>query len=228
MASNEMKTGSMYFASRDQAGKLLAEKLAADYRYENCAVVALSDSSVMVAAEIAISLHSVLTMLMSSPIVLPREPNALAAVSQEGTLTYNQEYSTGDLEELREEYRNLIDQQRFQLTHEMNRLIGDGGLISKDLLKGHNVILVSDGLKSGFSLDVAADFLKPISIEKLIIATPIASVPAVDHMHIMADEIVCLSVASDYIETDHYYETNDQPDHEAVIAMIKSVILNWK
>jgi predicted phosphoribosyltransferase len=96
------------------------------------------------------------------------------------------------------------------------------------LLRGHTVILVSDGLSNGFSLDLAAQFLKPINTKKLIVATPLASVPAVDRMHILADEIFCLSVVQDYMTTDHYYDTQDVPSHEKVVKTIEQIVLHWK
>jgi len=217
-----------YFKSRAEAGELLAQKLVPKYRYENCAVVCLSDGGVMVGAQIAIELHCVLTMLLTAPIILPRENDVLAAVNQEGNMAYNDMYSAGELEGMQSEYRTYIEQERIQKMHDLNSLLGDGGLIRKDLLVGHNIILVSDGLNSGFSLDAAADFLKPVRIEKLIVATPMASVPAVDRMHILADEIYCLNVVTDYFTTDHYYEAHDVPDHDAVIKTIQNVVLHWQ
>ena len=53
----------MYFESRIHAGQQLAAQLFEKYRYENCAVVALSDGGVMVGEQIAAQLHCVLTML---------------------------------------------------------------------------------------------------------------------------------------------------------------------
>lgn len=218
----------MYFKSRVEAGKLLADQIAPKYLNKKCAVVALSDGGVMVGAEIAVRLKCVLTMLLTAPIVLPRENDVVAAVNQEGAMTYNDLYSTGELEELQSEFRTYIEQQRIQNIHEMNSLLGKGGLIRRDLLVGHNVILVSDGLNSGFSLDAAAQFLKPIKVEKLIVATPLASVPAVDRMHVLADEIYCLNVLADYMNTDHYYEAKDIPKHDAVISTIESVVEHWQ
>ena len=49
----------MYFESRAQAGYMLAEQLVERYRYENCAVVALSDGSVQVGEQIAGYLHCI-------------------------------------------------------------------------------------------------------------------------------------------------------------------------
>jgi predicted phosphoribosyltransferase len=112
--------------------------------------------------------------------------------------------------------------------HDMNRLLGVGGMIEKRLLAGTNIILVSDGLKSGFALDLAAEYLKPIAYEKLIIVTPFASVRAVDRMHILADEIICMNVLDNYIDTDHYYDVNDVPDHAVVVKTIEDIVLNWK
>ena len=43
----------MYFESRSAAGQLLAAQLVEKYRYENCAVVALSEGGVLVGEQIA-------------------------------------------------------------------------------------------------------------------------------------------------------------------------------
>jgi putative phosphoribosyl transferase len=217
----------MYFKSRVEAGDLLADQLILKYHAKNSTVVALNDGAVMVGAQIAIRLRCALTMLLTAPMLLPRENTVVAAMNQEGNLTYNTEYSQGELEEMQSEYRTFIEEERIRLVHNMNNLLGAGGLIRRDLLQGHNVILVSDGLNSTFPLDSAADFLKPIRIEKLIVATPLANVPAVDRMHILADEIYCLDVVSDYLTTDHYYEAHDVPDHDTVIKTLESVVSHW-
>jgi putative phosphoribosyl transferase len=218
----------MYFASRLQAGRMLASQIVPKYRYENCAVVALSDGGAMIGAQIASQLHCILTMLLTAEIMLPREPNAIAGITSEGNVAFNPAYSKGEVEEMMGDYFSFVEQEKFNKMHDMNRLLGSGGLIDKKLLKGQNIILVSDGLKSGFALDLAAEFLKPIDYDRLIVATPFASVQAVDRMHIMADEIYCMNVLANYIETDHYYDTNDMPDHELVIKTIEDIVLNWK
>jgi predicted phosphoribosyltransferase len=191
-------------------------------------VVALSDGAVLIGAEIAKALHCVLTMLLTEEVKLPGEHNALAVVNQDGGFTYNNMFSTGQLEGFAAEYHNFIEQEKIQKFHAINRLLGEGGLIRQDLLRGRNVILVSDGLQNGLSLDAAADFLKPIKIEKLIVATPLASVPAVDRMHLMADEIVCLSVVENMMTVNHYYEDNTLPSHEKLVKTIETIVLNWQ
>ncbi len=218
----------MYFKSRVEAGQKLAVKISQKYQGQQCAVVGLSDGGVMVGAQIALQLGCVLTMLLSETIELPRENTALAGISQDGTMSYNAIYSPGQIEDFMNEYRGIIEQEKLEKMHEMHRLMGRGGLIRKDLLREHTVILVSDGLANGFSLDIAAEFLKPIRMQRLIVATPLASVQAVDRMHILADDIFCLSVIEDYITTDHYYDTQDVPAHDLVIKTIEEVVNHWK
>ena len=94
-------------------------------------------------------------------------------------------------------------------------------------LRHHTVILVSDGLASGFSLQVAYDFLKRIAYKKLIIATPFATVKAVDVMHLLGDQIECLSVIDNFFTVNHYYEDNTIPPTEDLFRVIKSAPLNW-
>lgn len=218
----------MYFASRVQAGRMLAARLEPKYRYENCAVVALDDGGVMVGAQIAIKLHCVLTLLMSAEINLPREPDAVAGITVSGNLAYNPKYSQGEIDELVGEYRGLVEQEKLTQMHAMNTLLGGGGTIDKSLLKGQNVILVSDGLKTGFALDLAYEFLKPIALESLVVAVPFASVKAVDRMHVLADDLYCLNVLDDYSDNDHYYNKKDVPDHGTIIETLEKIILKWK
>ncbi|HET7060432.1 MAG TPA: phosphoribosyltransferase family protein [Candidatus Saccharimonadales bacterium] len=218
----------MYFASRLQAGRMLANQLAKKYRYENCAVVALDDGGVMVGAQIAARLHCVLTLLMSEEIMLPREPDALAGITAGGAVAYNKRYSEGEINELLGDYYNVVEQQKLTKMHDMNRLLGSGGTIDKRLLKGRDVIIVTDGLKTGFPVDLAAEFLKPVSIEKLVVATPFASVQAVDRMHVLADDLYCLNVIEEYLDTAHYYDKQDIPDHQKIVKILEEIILKWK
>lgn len=207
---------------------MLASRLTPKYRYENCAVVALNDGGVVVGTQIAQQLHCVITLLLNTEIMLPREPDALAGITASGSMAYNDRYSSGEIDEMLGEYRGLVEQEKLERMHEMNALLGSGGTIDPDLLRGHNVILVADGLKTGFPLDIAYEFLKPIAIEKLIVAVPFAGVPAVDRMHVLADDICCLDVIGDYISTDHYYDKQDIPDHETIVKTIERVILDWQ
>lgn len=211
----------MYFNSRLEAGQRLASELI-NYANTNCVVIALSEGAVSVGEQIASILHCDMDMLLTEDIKLPGDPTIIGTVLQDGSFIYNNMFSTGEIEEYYSEFHAYIDDQKRQKFEEINRLLGNSGLLDPKMLKDHVIILVSDGLKNGLSLEAAQQFLKPVKIKRLIVATPIASVQAVDRMHIIADELHCLAVTENYIKTDHYYDTNDVPDREAIIEKIKN------
>lgn len=217
----------MYFESRAQAGQLLAAELVEKYRYENCAVVALSDGAVQVGEQIAGALHCVLTMLLIEEIPIPGENMSFGGVSQNGGFTYNGMFSAGEIDEYTGEFHGYLEEQKREAFQRLNRLLGDGGIIDSDMLRDHVVILVADGLDNGAAIDVALDFLKPIRVKKLVVATPFATVPMVDKLHIAADELHILDVKENFMGTNHYYEQNDIPSHEETIAKINQIVLNW-
>jgi predicted phosphoribosyltransferase len=89
----------------------------------------------MVGAQIALRLKCVLTLLLTAPLTLPHEIDDVGVVSQRGDITYSDMYSAGELEELQSEFRTFIEEERIRTIHEMNSLLGRGGLIRRDLLR---------------------------------------------------------------------------------------------
>lgn len=217
----------MYFQSRKEAGEKLAAELI-QYRYEDTVVLSLSDGGVVVGAQIAAALHCPLMFLLMQDIVLPGEKTAVGVIDQDGGFIYNDLFSTGELDALTSEYHGVIDQLKMEKWHELNRLLSDGGLTDPDILRGRNVIIVSDGFLNGTSLLSTMNFLKSIKTNKVIIATPFASVKAVDKMHILGDELKVLDVIDGTFELDHYFENNDVPSKEDIIKILNEAILQWK
>lgn len=211
-----------------QAGALLAQQLA-DYRYENCAVIALGEGGVLVGEQIAVQLHCVLMMLLSEGIEVPGEGVDFGAVAQSGDFTYNSDFSDGEIDGYTSEFHSYLEEQKREAYQKLNRLIGDGGVIDKDMLRDRTIILVSDGFGDNLSaLDVALGFLKSIRIEKLVVAVPVCDVSAVDRLHITVDDLHILDVKGNYMGTDHYYDDNLLPSRQETIEKINQVILNWR
>lgn len=218
----------MYFKSRETAGKLLASQVAKRFAHEPTAIVALNDGGVIVGMQIALRLRAVVTLLLSETIDLPRELTSLAGITSDGAFSYNHAYAQGEIDELVMEYHNFIDQQKMQRMHDMRHSIGREELLRRELLEDRVVILTSDALFDGFTLDLAFEFLKPIKTRKVIVATPLASVMAVDRMHILADGIFCLNVLSEFMDTNHYYTAKDMPEHEIVIETVQHIVKHWR
>ena len=218
----------MYFESRSHAGQELAAQLLERYRYENCAVVALSDGGVLVGEQIAARLHCIVTMLLVETIDVPGESISFGGVSESGTFTYNSQFSSGEVDEYASEFHGYLEEQKREAFQKINRLLGDGGLIDHDLLRDHTIILVNDGFMDTALIDAALEFLKPIRINRLVIAAPVASEQAVDRLHVAADELHILDVKVNYFDTNHYYSNNEVPSHEATIDKINKIVLSWR
>ncbi len=218
----------MYFQSRSEAGQILGAQLASVYRGEYCAIIALSDGAVMVGEQVAFALRSILTMLLIEEIDIPGESMSLGGVSEGGNFTYSSTFTTGEIEGYVGEYHGYLEEEKRRAFQRINRLIGDGGVMDQDLLQDKVIILVADGLTDGISLDVAVDFLKPVRIKKLVIASPVAAVGAVDKLHVMADELHILDVKENYMGTNHYYEDNTIPSHEEAIGRISQMMQSWQ
>lgn len=218
----------MYFESRSQAGQQLAAMLAGKYRYENCAVLALGPGAVLVAEQVAAQLHAPLMMLLSESIDIPGEGQKLGAVADGGSFAYNSQFSASEIDEYTTEFHGYFDEKRREAVSHLNRLVGDGGVVDVALLADRNVILVADGFYDPSVIDTAIDFLKPIRTERLIYAAPIATVPAVDKLHLVADELHILDVKENFLGVDHYYTDNSIPPVEELIAKISQIVLNWR
>ncbi len=217
----------MYFRDRKQAGLMLANRLMTKYLGRNSAVLALSEGGLLVGEEIARMTHSSLNILLTQDISLPGEKIVLGQIDSQGTFTYNRMYSPGQLEEFNQEYLNHIAQEKRTKLHEINRMVGRGGFIRPETLRNHVVFVVSDGANSGLAYDVALSLLKPIKTQAVIAVSPVASISAVDRLHVSFDEVAFTSVVENYLDTNHYYEDNELPDRDMILQMVDQAPLKW-
>lgn len=215
-----------YFANRSEAGSLIADKLM-KYRYDDTIVLALSESSVPVAAAIARKLHSLIALLLTKDIFLPDGKTVVGEINEAGGFIYNNSFSTGEIEELVSEYSGSIEMAKINAMHEMHLALGQGGEISGAYFRNRVVIVVYDGSMNGMAFDMAAHFLKSVNTAKVVMTCAIASVPAVDKMHVLADDLVCLNVVESTFDTDHYFSDNRIPTRNEIISTLNDIILHW-
>ena len=218
----------MYFESRFSAGEELAKQLFDKYRYEDCAVIALSDGGVLVGEPVAQYLHTILMLMINESIEIPGENLTFGSVAQNGNFTYSDSLSKFEIEEYTNEFNGYLQDQKRQAFQKINRLIGDNGTIDLKMLMNRNIILISDSFDDSMNMQAIIDFLRPIKYNKLIAVSPIATVAAVNKLHMTVDEMHILDVKNNYYGANHYYEDNNIPDHEEVVSIISQNILNWR
>jgi predicted phosphoribosyltransferase len=217
----------MYFESRAIAGAKLASELLSQYRYADTAVLALDSGGIAVGYQIAIYLHSTLRRLLTETVTITDERLDFATILPGGVVAKNPELSESEQDYYYSEYLEELNELLRQAASRVDAALG-AEAISPENMRGRNVILVSDGLENGTILDAAVTWLKPVKVEKIILACPIISLAALDKAHILVDELHILGTTANYISTSHYYDLDDVPSDETAYRMIDATILGWK
>ena len=91
-------------------------------------------------------------------------------------------------------------------------------------LNGKTVILVDDGLASGFTMLAAAESIRTKQPEKIVIAVPTASAGAIELLAPNVDELVCLNVRCGpiFAVADAYEKWYDLSDDEVLEFLRRS------
>jgi putative phosphoribosyl transferase len=200
-----------------------------DYGRVNCAVLAISLGGLIVGAEIARKTHSSLFLLPVEEVLDPMLPRGHRKLSDMQTDSVFNSYELPDvsLEELDAEFHAVMDKLQLKDFLGSSSVIGKDGELSKALLKRHSVIIASDGLSSGLSLDIAAEYLKPIAISKVIVAAPICSADITEKVRGIAGDSYFLDVVQSEYPINHYYEENDLPDESECLQIMSNISLKW-
>ena len=205
----------------------MADELMPLYRYENTVVVALSEAGLAVGYQIAVNLHTALRRLLMKTIHIDDESIDYATIMPGGVVAINPSLSESEQSYYYGEYAGWLEEQIREGILSIDRLMG-ADEVSPENMRGYNVILTDDGINNPTKLEAALTWLKPARVDKVVLACPVISVPALDRAHILCDELHILGVAANYISTEHYYEEDDAPDSELARRMIDVTISNWK
>jgi predicted phosphoribosyltransferase len=203
----------MRFADRREAGRALAERLAAYAGRPDVLVLGLPRGGVPVAYEVARALRAPLDVFLVRKLGLPgREELAMGAIATGGGVLLNDEVvqALGVPEEVIEavaaaERREL--QRREQLYRD-RRPTPD--------VRGKTVILVDDGLATGTSMRAALRALGRQGPGRLIVAVPVGAAETCEELHGEADEVVCARAPCPFYSVGQWYEDFTQTSDEEV------------
>jgi putative phosphoribosyl transferase len=217
----------MYFHDRAEAGDKLADELM-DYRWENTAVLALSPGGVAVGEQIARRLHSTLALLLTARITAPGEDSlVIGTIDQTGVFTYNSMIAAGEMEEYMEDMRAYVEEQKIHQMYQMTSVVGEHGLADPAQLAGRNIIIATDGVKNGLSIDAALHFLQRIRVEKTIAVIPVGPAEVIERLHGLVDELHYLYIPENFLSVSHYYTDEDKIDPDSVMERIDNVVARW-
>jgi len=185
-----LRDKSFVFEDRAHAGRLLAEKLR-EYQGTDAYIVGIPAGGVPVAAVISERLQLPLDVLVVRKIHIPWNREAgFGAISWDGTTLFNEpllehlQLTQDEIEQCVEDEKNEIEK-RVRLFR---------GLKPFPDLRNKTVIVVDDGLASGFTMLVALVSVRKQQPKELVVAVPTASMHAIHLVREASDTVVCLNV----------------------------------
>lgn len=204
------------FADRHDAGRRLAKRLI-PLRAQRPVILALPRGGVPVAHEIALSLRAPLSVVAVRKLGAPENPEyGLGAVAEDGTVVINQEavaalgVGRGDLERIIA--REVVELRRRVARYRGDRLLPDLG--------GRTVIVVDDGVATGVTDAAALRAVRKRGPREVILAVPVCSPDAAEHLATEADEVVCLHAPARFEGVGRWYGDFEQVSDEEVIALL--------
>ena len=215
----ELRNRVHVFADRFQAGDLLADKLLEFMVLEEVLVLAIPAGGVQVALRIAERLSVPLDVLVTRKLHIQWNREAgFGAVTWDGFTLLN-EPLTASLGLTDEEIREVVAYERAEIDSRLRLFRGDRPFPE---LKGRTIVVVDDGLASGFSMLATLRSLRSDGGKRIIVAIPTAPISAIELIKLDADIIVCLNIRSGpvFAVADAYRYWYDLSDVE-VIELLK-------
>lgn len=175
------------FKDRRDAGKQLAGRLTGVDR--DAIVLAIPRGGVPVGYEVAKRLDAPLDIIVPRKLPIPWNTEAgFGAVTPDGTMVLNDDMvarlglTAYEIREISEEV--LAEVRRRVMEYRGDRPYPD--------VKGKTVIVVDDGLASGYTMIAAVRSIKNKSPSKVIVAVPVSPADSARRLRKEADEVVCL------------------------------------
>lgn len=206
------------YANREEAGRLLAQRLSHLSHVPDAIVLGLPRGGVPVAYVIAKQLQKPLDIYLVSKITSPlQEELAIGAITSSGDLTVASELVNRlGITEL--ELANLIEDRKALLEHRARLLRGAKRFRS---LKNQTIILVDDGMATGSTMSLAVASIKKLEPKKIIVAVPVASQEAIDQVKDIADEVIVPLIPEFFYSVSMWYSDFRQTTDGEVIELLR-------
>ena len=207
----------MLFNDRQEAGRLLAEKLEF-LKGKDVIVLAVPRGGVVVAAEVARALGAPLDVYITRKIGAPyNEELAIGAVAPDGSTVLDQ----GLVSSLGVSPQYIEKETARQKTEIERRLKKYRGEAPPPRLAGRHVILVDDGVATGATTLAALRALRKQKPQKLILAVPVGPPDSIQMLSVEADQVVCLATPEPFWAVGRFFVDWSQTSDEEVIALLR-------
>lgn len=206
------------FTDRNEAGRLLGEALK-EYKDTDCIVIAIPRGGVVVAYEVAVALNAALDVIVPRKIGAPGQPElAVGAVASWGDHQKIIDKDTTRMLGVSEEY---ISQEVDRQVAEINRRLETyRGTTEPPDVEGRTVMLVDDGVATGYTTRAAILALRHLDAEKIVLAVPVGPPDSIEALRHDVDEVVCLKTPVPFMAVGYWYRNFDQTTDDEVVDLL--------
>ena len=202
------------FENRYDAGRKLAERLH-EYAGKSAVVLGIPNGGVAVALGVALGLNADLDLVISRKIPLPLSPEGgFGSVTDDGTTILDEVVvQKAGLSQTQISYQ--VNQVRSDIRHRSLLYHTDRPPVS---ITGRTVIVVDDGLASGYTMRAAVESIRHRKPEKVIAAVPVGPQMVVEGLRGVADSVVTCAVGKEsrFYIADYYRYWHDISDAEVL------------
>lgn len=202
----------MLFHDRHDAGRQLALALAT-FRQQHALVLGLPRGGVIVAYEVARFLSVPLDVFITRKIGAPGNPEyAIGAIAEKGEaqLNWHDIWALGIPADYVEK---AIAQQRAGIERQTELYRGRRPLSP---IENRRVILVDDGIATGFTMRASIRAVRAQQPQELIVAVPVAPRASVEELGREVDNIFCLATPEPFLAVGRFYRDFSQVTDEEV------------
>jgi putative phosphoribosyl transferase len=203
------------FISREDAGQRLGQQLK-DEGVHSDLVVGLPRGGVVVAAAVAHALELPLDVVIVRKIGHPLHREfAVGALAENGVVLLD-EKALGRNPLIRVPLNEIIKEETQRLRDYQAKfhreLIADLG--------GKSVLVVDDGLATGWTTEAAVLSIRKQGARSIIVAVPVASTNAIERLRKAADDVRALLVDPEFDAVGRYYDSFSQTTDEEVLELL--------
>ena len=204
------------FLNREEAGKLLAERLLKYSDHKDAIIIAIPRGGVPVGFAVAKKLHLPLDIVLSKKIGHPY--NKEYAI---GALTLKNKILSDAAYEVSEDYIEYETEHIWDILKQRHKLYyGDKKPL---ILKDKIVIIVDDGVATGNTLISCVQLINQQEPSQIIVALPVAPRSALKRIKELSivNAVVCLGQPLGFQAVGQYYEDFGQTTDQEVMQLLK-------
>jgi len=206
----------MRFVDRADAGRRLAQLLA-DRAQPPPVVVALPRGGVPVGAEIARALGAPLDVLVVRKLGHPHQPELGIGAVAEGGLTLLNEPLIRRSGMSSAVLAAVAAREQREVARRVARYRGDRPRV---VVAGRPVILVDDGLATGFTARAAIEVLRRAGAGTIVLAVPVAPPETLAELRPLVDDLACVHAPAEMWAIGQWYDDFTQTTDEEVSRLL--------